>query len=257
MPPDKGFPGPGKHQDFQESTLMSRFRLFFTPGTAIGVAVVVVLLTVVGVVRALTWDGAGYSNPDAQSGSSISEASAAVAEGTGGGTVGSAETSAAPREADAPGYGLSGDAGAGGEMLVHVTGAVVSPGVVRLASGARVIDAVESAGGLSADADISGINLAAFASDGSQIHVSAIGEAPVAAPAAEAHSAAGSGGGCIDLNTASERELEELNGVGPKIAARIVAHRSSNGPFASSSDLMAIPGIGAVLSQKIGSGACQ
>ncbi len=266
MAPNEGRSEPGKHQSFQDSSPLSRFRLFFKPGAAMGVALVIVLLTAVGVVRALTLDGSDTGLPLVQSSSSSSGSDApANAEGQEGDSDGTGDSEPGePPEGtgnqEALGYGLSGGThggvGSSGEMLVHVTGAVVSPGVVRLAGGTRVIDAVESAGGLTADADISGINLAAFASDGSQIHVPVIGEAPIATTAAPAGGGS-TGSGCIDLNTASERELEELDGVGPKIAARIVDHRTSNGPFASSSDLMAIPGIGAVLSQKIGAGACQ
>ncbi len=146
---------------------------------------------------------------------------------------------------------------------VHVTGAVASPGLVLLAPGARAADAVEAAGGLAAEAAADAINLAAPLADGLQIHVQAQGEptpfsrAPAFAPPAAVGGGAATGPGAdqsqplprdpgfpIDLNTAGAAELESLPGVGPALAARILAHRQANGPFQSVQDLLAVPGIG-------------
>lgn len=144
-----------------------------------------------------------------------------------------------------PGAGAP-TAGTGGEVVVHVAGAVAAPGVQRLPAGARVVDAVGAAGGAAPDADLGRINLAAPLVDGQQIYVLRAGEsAPPAVPGPQ-----GSGGGAdggeaaVDVNTASATELEELPGVGPAIAAAIVAHRDEHGPFTSVDGLLDVQGIG-------------
>jgi competence protein ComEA len=137
------------------------------------------------------------------------------------------------------------------EVVVHVVGAVAAPGVQRLPTGSRVIDAVEAAGGAAADADLSRVNLAAVLADGQQVVVLRPGEAPPAAAGAgpsgpgAADGAAGDGDGAlVDINRASAAELEELPGVGPATAEAIIAHRDQNGPFASVDDLLDVRGIG-------------
>jgi competence protein ComEA len=121
-------------------------------------------------------------------------------------------------------------------LLVHVAGEVHSPGVVRLAPGTRVVDAIEAAGGATRSAVLAGINLAAPLVDGSQIIVPS---------AADQRSAPGtSGDGLVTVNTASAVELETLPGVGPVMAGRIVSHREQNGPFTAVEDLLDVPGIG-------------
>jgi competence protein ComEA len=128
-----------------------------------------------------------------------------------------------------------------GPVVVHVAGAVQAPGVQRLPAGARVIDAVDAAGGLLPDADAGRINLAAELADGTQVYVPAVGEVPPAA-------ATGGGGedasGPIDLNIADSTALETLPGVGPATAAAIIDHRERNGPFVSVDGLLEVRGIG-------------
>ncbi len=138
-----------------------------------------------------------------------------------------------------------------GEVLVHVSGAVVRPGVVRLPASARVLDAIEAAGGATADGDLHLLNLAAPLVDGVQIRVPAVGEDP---PVGEAFISgpAGSTDGTIDINRASAAELEALNGVGPSIAAAIVAHRDEHGPFPSVESLLDVGGIGPAKLEMIG-----
>jgi competence protein ComEA len=140
-------------------------------------------------------------------------------------------------------------------MLVHVAGAVVGPGVYGLAPGARVRDAVAAAGGPAPDADLDRLNLATTLADGQRVEVpragdpegsggvsggdgtGATGGAPAAAggPSAEAP---------LDLNQATAEELDALPGVGPSIAAAIVAQRESVGGFRTVEDLLEVRGIG-------------
>lgn len=121
-------------------------------------------------------------------------------------------------------------------VIVHVSGAVQRPGVVRLTKGARVIDAVEAAGGASADAILSGVNLAAEVVDGSQIRVPDAG-APVSGESTVEE-------GVVVVNQADAAALESLPGVGPVLAARILDHRDRHGPFATPEDLLDVSGIG-------------
>lgn len=137
--------------------------------------------------------------------------------------------------------------GAPGRVVVHVAGAVASPGVVTLPAGSRVADALEAAGGATADADTDQLNLARVLVDGEQVRVprqgedSSTWEAPPG-PAQEA--GAGSTGGLVNINTASATELQSLPGIGEALAQRIVDYREANGPFTSIDELTEVSGIG-------------
>lgn len=149
-----------------------------------------------------------------------------------------------PPSAAAAGVAATGTPG-GGEIVVHVAGAVVAPKVVTLPADARVADAVAAAGGLAADADGGAVNLAEPLRDGVQVFVPRLGE--VAAGGVRGGAAAGTGeqpAEPVDLNQATAAELDALPGVGPATAAAIVEHRTRNGPFTSVDDLDAVPGIG-------------
>jgi competence protein ComEA len=128
-------------------------------------------------------------------------------------------------------------------LIVDVTGWVRNPGVYEFAAGDRVIDAVNRAGGAREGADLSVINLAAPLADGTQVVVSKEGETPAGATAGAVSGVPGSGA-LVNINTASETELETLNGVGPVTAAAIIQYRTENGPFATVDDLMDVSGIG-------------
>ena len=141
------------------------------------------------------------------------------------------------------GNGTAMMAGAG-EVVVDVTGAVTKPGVYRLPAGSRVGDAIDAAGGFSprvdADAVASALNLAAALTDGSQVHVPSRDD-PVAATAGAGGGGGGGGGSSgggskVNLNTASQSELEALPGIGPVSAAKIIESRAAT-PFASIDDL--------------------
>lgn len=135
--------------------------------------------------------------------------------------------------------GRSGGGLAGGELVVHVAGAVRRPGVYRLPSGSRVTDAVERAGGMTAAAEPDAVNLAAQLADGQQV---VIPEGGGAAPA----SGAASGDGPIGLGTATVEQLDTIEGIGPVTAQDIVDFRTQNGGVSSVEDLDRIPGIGPV-----------
>ncbi len=132
-------------------------------------------------------------------------------------------------------------------VVVHVAGAVASPGVFVLAADSRVIDAVDAAGGASAGADLSLVNLAAPLIDGSQIRIPLVGET-VVAPLVPMGGAPDGGTGDqpiqVDLNRATATELETLTGVGPATAAAIITWRSNNGSFVTAEQLLDVPGIG-------------
>ncbi|MEX5265069.1 ComEA family DNA-binding protein [Kocuria sp. CPCC 205231] len=196
--------------------------------------------------------------------------------GAGDGAVAGAGTGAAT----GPGTGPPGSAAAqppaaGSTLHVHVTGEVARPGVVSLEPGARVVDAVEAAGGLTDAAVTESVNLAAPVTDGQQVLVPDTETAPVPAPGAPAPGAAaapgaavppgvpgappGTGapegaapGGTLNLNTATAAELETLPRVGPVLAGRIVEFRQQHGGFAAVADLDAVPGIGPALVESLG-----
>jgi competence protein ComEA len=120
-------------------------------------------------------------------------------------------------------------------VTVHVSGAVIRPGLVEVDAEARVADAVAAAGGATSEADLGAMNLASTLRDGDHIAVPAIGMS---------NSPGGFAESGIDLNTASASKLEELPGVGPVLAERIVEFREREGRFESVEDLLDVPGIG-------------
>ncbi len=143
------------------------------------------------------------------------------------------------------------------QVVVHVTGLVARPGLVRLPLGARVADAVAEAGGVTRRRAADSVNLARILVDGEQVIVGLPGAPAPAAGSPSAPSTGtpqgnplGSGPASIDLNTASASVLEGLPGVGPVLAGRIVEWRTANGAFRSVEELGEVSGIGdAVLSE--------
>ncbi len=159
------------------------------------------------------------------------------------------------------------DAAEPAELLVDVGGAVAAPGVVRVAAGARVTDAVAAAGGLTAEADTATLNLAARLEDGQKVYVPTAGEAMPAAGGGSADAGAAAGGagsagaggatsGLVNINTASADELDALPGVGPATAQAIIDERESNGAFTSAEDIMRVSGIGEKKFAKLKSSIC-
>jgi len=126
-------------------------------------------------------------------------------------------------------------------VLVDVAGWVRHPGVYEFGEGARVIDAIDAAGGVRTGALLEALNLAAPLADGTQILVPREGQEGVVLPPVSGGAVAG---GLINVNTASATELEELPGVGEVIGQAIVDYRTENGPFTSVDQLLDVSGIG-------------
>ena len=131
------------------------------------------------------------------------------------------------------------------DVYVHVSGAVKEPGLVKLAEGSRVADAVDAAGGMTKKADEESINLARIVNDGEHIQVSEIGSTTTAeTPAPSAQSELQNQTGLININNATEQELQNLPGIGPATASKIVEYRTSYGPFSQIEDITNVSGIG-------------
>jgi len=126
------------------------------------------------------------------------------------------------------------------EIFVDVTGAVNKPGVYTLTGKSRVIDAIKAAGDSAPGADLSTINLARVLNDGEQIYVDSL-----VMNSAGQRVSKKTPSGPININRATARELDALDGIGPVIAARIVEYRKVNGSFLSVDDLQKVSGIGA------------
>ncbi len=137
-------------------------------------------------------------------------------------------------------------ASAPASVVVHVIGAVHSPGLVELPDGSRVADAITAAGGLAGSADPGELNLAATLADGSQLVIGTR-----AKPRGEVRGADGSGSGTaggasgkVSLNSATSDQLDTLPGVGPVTAQKIVAWRQQHGRFTTVTELQEVDGIG-------------
>ncbi|RIJ77110.1 ComEA family DNA-binding protein [Nakamurella silvestris] len=142
-------------------------------------------------------------------------------------------------------------------IVVSVTGLVHRQGVVTLPQGARVADAIAAAGGVRSKADLAGVNLAQRLADGDSVVIGPAGTSTTrqSAPGQGTSDAPGTGSSAgdvagppqlVDLNTATESELEQLPGVGPVMAGNIIAWRESHGTFTSIDQLEEVGGIGEV-----------
>ena len=198
--------------------------------------VVVVLIAAVGVWRHAV--AREHSQVLAQSSSEREESeAAAVATGPSPSAPASASASAGDRT----------DA-----VVVYVSGAVASPGVLTLPASSRVIDAITAAGGATPEADLESINLARILVDGEQIRVGVVGESPPPASAGTGADAQA----CVRLATATETELQTLPGIGPALAQRIISYRATHPRLTSVEELDDVPGIGPSLIEKIRPGVC-
>lgn len=202
----------------------------------LGIAVLVAAAVVAG----LVWYriGAGGASP---AGTTSAPRSTAVTVADGAGQPGSPDDTAALTPSPDP----------EATLVVHVAGAVEQPGVVELDAGARVIDALEAAGGGLADADLDRLNLAAKLVDGQRVLVQRIGDPAVPdATATGGQPGTGADPGpegaitLVNLNSATSIELEELPGIGPVLAEAIITERSRRGGFRSVNELRDVRGIG-------------
>lgn len=144
-------------------------------------------------------------------------------------------------------------------IIIHITGAINNPGIVKLSIDSRISDAITSAGGFTPDADISSINLAYKLEDGQKIYIPYIDEFSDNSSAdtyitttpgdnvlvAETSDLSSSKSiDLININIATQTELETIPGIGPSTALRIIEYRSQNGKFVSIEDLKNVSGIG-------------
>ena len=141
---------------------------------------------------------------------------------------------------DAPKQDLP-DATEESPVVVHISGAVVRPSVYTLPAGSRVLAVLETAGGALAGADLERINLARVLVDGEQVHIYAQGDSssPVLAPSY----ATTPSNTKVNINTASQAQLDTLPGIGPAKAGDIIAYRTQNGSFKRIEDIMNVKGI--------------
>lgn len=142
----------------------------------------------------------------------------------------------------------SAEPSAGTSIAVHVLGAVKRPGLVTLATGARVADALQAAGGLTANADPAELNLAAVLPDGAQVMIGTKGhprgEVRVGSGGTSVSTSAPGQSAKVNLNTGSVAEFDTLPGVGPVTAQRIVDWRTQHGRFSRVEELQEVEGIG-------------
>jgi competence protein ComEA len=123
-------------------------------------------------------------------------------------------------------------------VVVQAAGAVAHPGVYHLPAGARVADLVSAAGGATTGADLQAVTLAGRLNDGQRVVVPTIGQPlPDTGPPTTRPTP-------VDLNTATQAELEALPGIGPATALAILSQRERHGPFRTVDDLLDVPGIG-------------
>ena len=158
----------------------------------------------------------------------------------------SAQAESAPSQQTPSNSDSSQDSKESQVIYVHVSGAVKESGLVQLKSGARVADAIKAAGGPVDDACIDAVNLARKVEDGEHVHLPSLdenreGEASVQA---EGQNTPSITSGVVNINTATSEELEQLPGIGPSTAKKIVSDRESAGPYQNIEDLKRVSGIG-------------
>lgn len=238
--------------------LVRRYGLTGTKGVVACCVVVVIVLGAVGVARIV-----GGSEL------TIDRVDTAQQEGDGD-PIGTTTVNAGSSASDG-GQKQKGDSSTGSgerqsveKTVVHVDGAVANPGVYVLhGDSVRVNDAIEQAGGLLPEAETAGLNLAARLEDGQKVHVPVVGEDPGSVvteagqnPAMVPSGQSSADSGLININTATEAELQQLRGIGEALAAAIVDDRARNGPFVSTEDLMRVMGIGEKKFAKLRDGIC-
>lgn len=142
------------------------------------------------------------------------------------------------------------------EVIIHITGSVKNPGIVRLKEGSRIEDAIEAAGGLTENADISKVNLAYVVDDGTKIKIPSsqeedIGDEEIIDSGSGENiiiekntTSSNKSSQTININKATETELQTLPGIGASLASRIIEYRSQTGKFGSIEEIKNVNGIG-------------
>ena len=141
-------------------------------------------------------------------------------------------------------------------VIIHITGSVKNPGIVKLKEGSRIEDAIESAGGLTENADITKVNLAYVVEDGTKIKIPSASEEDIGDEdiidsksgdniiIEENTVPSNNSTQTININKATEKEFETLPGIGPSLASKIIEYRNQNGKFESIEDIKNVNGIG-------------
>ena len=151
------------------------------------------------------------------------------------------------------------------KIFVHITGAVNKEGIIELEENARLADAIEKAGGAKENADIKNINLATILEDGMKVHIPTVEETQTNNENINVENNANSQinagtkevtsntktQGKININTATEEELDTLPGIGPSTASKIIDYRKENGKFKSVEEIKEVSGIGDAKYEKI------
>ena len=129
------------------------------------------------------------------------------------------------------------------KIIIHITGCVIKEGIIEIEEGARVADAIEEAGGASIDADFNKINLAYVLEDGQKLYIPSKYEETLENEGIDFNNIF-STNTKVNINKATQTELESLNGIGPSTALSIIEHRKTNGKFKNIESIMDVNGIG-------------
>ena len=150
------------------------------------------------------------------------------------------------------------------EIILHIIGAVKNPGIVKIKEGSRIVDVIEAAGGITEEADISKINLAYIVEDGQKIFVPSITD-EITEETEYVTSESGDNiivddnegeNVMVNINKATQTELETLPGIGPAMALRIIEHREENGNFENIEEIKNVKGIGDAKYENIKNNIC-
>lgn len=135
-------------------------------------------------------------------------------------------------------------------IYVHIIGEIKSPGLIKLKDGARIVDAIDAAGGITENADLNKVNLAFILNDGCKLRIPKVGEEnETIVSMGDDYNVVQEGinvasGGKVNINTATQAQLETVTGIGPSTAAKIIEYRKQNGKFSKIDDIKNISGIG-------------